>query len=172
MQDNFISIWSEALEILKEEISPVGYKTYVDVMIPRIADEHTICLLAPSNYHIDICKKRYLDLIQNTLQILTKRDYIITFESKEIIPEDSKYDNDLEKCTNEPLNFEQTKDKSRDSVNVEIKNDSTQIKSNLNPKYTFENYIIGSSNRFAHAAAVAVSENSGQKYILYIYMGE
>jgi chromosomal replication initiator protein len=172
MQDNFISIWSEALEILKEEISPVGYKTYVDVMIPRIADEHTICLLAPSNYHIDICKKRYLDLIQNTLQILTKRDYIITFESKEIIPEDNKYDNDLEKRTNEPLNFEQTEDKKKNSVNVEIKNDSTQTNSNLNPKYIFENYIIGSNNRFAHAAAIAVSENSGQKYNpLYIYGG-
>ena len=33
--------------------------------------------------------------------------------------------------------------------------------SGLNPKYTFENYIVGSNNRFAHAAAVAVSENPG-----------
>ena len=170
MQDNFINIWSEALEILKEEISPVGYKTYVDVMIPRIADEHTICLLAPSNYHIDICKKRYLDLIQNTLQILTKRDYIITFESKEIIPEDNQYNNDLEMDTNEPLNLELTKDKKKDSS--EIENENLQVISNLNPKYIFENYIIGSNNRFAHAAAVAVSENSELKYNpLYIYGG-
>lgn len=172
MESNFMSIWSEALEILKEEISPVGYKTYVDVMIPRIADEHTICLLAPSNYHIDICKKRYLDLIQNTLQIITKRDYIITFESKEIIPEDNKYDNNLEDNTKEPLDLELTKDKNNDNQNVVTKNYSTETNSNLNPKYTFDNYIIGSSNRFAHAAAVAVSENPGQKYNpLYIYGG-
>ncbi|MEG1705155.1 MAG: DnaA/Hda family protein [Clostridia bacterium] len=170
MQENFINTWSEALEILKEEISPVGYKTYVDVMIPRIADENTICLLAPSNYHIDICKKRYLDLIQNTLQLLTKRDYIITFESKEIIPE---YDNadDLIKNTNEPLNIKLTKDEK--SENVEETNENIVIQSNLNPKYTFENYIVGSNNRFAHAAATAVSENPGQEYNnpLYIYGG-
>jgi chromosomal replication initiator protein len=134
-------------------------------MIPRMADEHTICLLAPSNYHIDICKKRYLDLIQNTLQILTKRNYIITFESKEIIPEENKYDDNLEENTKEPLNIELTKDKKNDNISIELN-------SNLNPKYTFNNYIIGSSNRFAHAAAIAVSENPGQKYNpLYIYGG-
>ncbi|MDF2866025.1 MAG: chromosomal replication initiation protein DnaA [Clostridia bacterium] len=172
MQSNFMSIWSEALEILKEEISPVGYKTYVDVMIPRIADEHTICLLAPSNYHIDICKKRYLDLIQNTLQILTKRDYIITFESKEIIPEDNKYEKDLEQDTKEPLEIEFTKEKENENINMSSKSFITELNSNLNQKYTFDNYIIGSNNRFAHAAATAVSENPGQKYNpLYIYGG-
>ena len=67
-----MEVWAQALEILKEEISPVGYKTYVDVMIPRLVDENTLCFLSPSNYHIDICKKRYLDLIQNTLKFLTK----------------------------------------------------------------------------------------------------
>ncbi len=170
MQSNFMSIWSEALEILKEEISPVGYKTYVDVMIPRIADEHTICLLAPSNYHIDICKKRYLDLIQNTLQILTKRDYIITFESKEIIPEDNKYEKELEQDTKEPLEIEFTKE--NENINISSKGVITELTSNLNQKYTFDNYIIGSNNRFAHAAATAVSENPGQKYNpLYIYGG-
>jgi chromosomal replication initiation ATPase DnaA len=42
----------------------------------------------------------------------------------------------------------------------------------LNPKYTFENYIVGSNNRFAHASAIAVSENPGEKYNpLFIYGG-
>lgn len=172
MQDNFISTWSEALEILKEEISPVGYKTYVDVMIPRIADEHTICLLAPSNYHIDICKKRYLDLIQNTLQILTKKNYIITFESKDIISEDVKIDELSDVSTKDILNYEITNENKISDKNIENKTISTEIISNLNPKYIFENYIVGSNNRFAHAAATAVSENPGQKYNpLYIYGG-
>ena len=85
-----MDIWSQALEILQDEISPVGYKTYVDVMIPRLVDENTLCFLSPSNYHIDICKKRYLDLIQNTLTFLTKKSYNIIFEAKEIIPETSQ----------------------------------------------------------------------------------
>lgn len=76
MEQNFMNIWSQALEILQEEISPVGYKTYVEVMVPRLVDENTLCFLSPSNYHIDICKKRYLDLIENTLSFLTKNHII------------------------------------------------------------------------------------------------
>ena len=72
-----MKIWEQALEILKEEISPVGYKTYVEVMIPRLSDENTVCFLAPSNYHIEVLTKKYLDLISNTLTFLTNKNYII-----------------------------------------------------------------------------------------------
>ena len=80
MGENFMKTWEQALEILQEEISPVGYKTYVEVMVPRLSDENTICFLAPSNYHIEVLSKKYLDLIQNTLTFLTKKNYIIVFE--------------------------------------------------------------------------------------------
>ena len=56
MEENIIEIWSQALEILSQEISPVGFTTYVEVMVPRAVDNSTICFLSPSNYHIDICK--------------------------------------------------------------------------------------------------------------------
>ena len=156
-----MSIWSQALEILKEEISPVGYKTYVDVMVPRLVDENTICFLSPSNYHIDICKKRYLDLIQNTLSFLTKKSYDIIFESKEIIPDSNEEDKE------EEIEINQKSTKKEEKVeNREV------VAPNLNPKYTFENFIIGSNNRFAHAAAYAVFENPGKKYNpLFIYGG-
>ena len=75
-------------EILKEEISPVGYKTYVEVMIPRLSDENTVCFLAPSNYHIEVVTKKYLDLISNTLSFLTNKNFIINFESKEMLISD------------------------------------------------------------------------------------
>ena len=87
MEKNFTEIWSEALELLKNEMSQVAYKTYVEVISPRLVDENTICFILPSSYHIDICKKRFLDLIENTLTILTNKSYDILFESKEIIPE-------------------------------------------------------------------------------------
>ena len=48
-----------------------------------------------------------------------------------------------------------------ENTNISIK--STKEAPGLNPKYTFENFIIGSNNRFAHAAAVAVFENPGKK---------
>lgn len=172
MEQNFINIWSQALEILQEEISPVGYKTYVEVMVPRLVDENTLCFLSPSNYHIDICKKRYLDLIENTLSFLTKKSYTITFEAKEIIP-----DNSGEEDVNTNITSLQTPKEETSSINNDITtkkstNDNKIEDSRLNPRYTFDNFIIGSNNRFAHAAAVAVSETPGKKYNpLFIYGG-
>lgn len=174
MEQNFMNIWSQALEILQEEISPVGYKTYVEVMVPRLVDENTLCFLSPSNYHIDICKKRYLDLIENTLSFLTKKSYNITFEAKEIIPDSM---NEEEKSISNELNVQTPKEeysKSDDSQVTKTKqtNENRGDVSRLNPRYTFDNFIIGSNNRFAHAAAVAVSEAPGRKYNpLFIYGG-
>ena len=171
MEENFMEIWSQALEILKEEISPVGYKTYVDVMIPRVVDNNTLCFLSPSNYHIDICKKRYLDLIQNTLTFLTKKNYNITFEAKEIIP-DSNNDEKIEDNNEFDNNIvSQTTKEENEQENNKVQQ-KTNEEAGLNPKYTFENFIIGSNNRFAHAAAKAVYENPGEKYNpLFIYGG-
>ena len=172
MGENFMKTWEQALEILQEEISPVGYKTYVEVMVPRLSDENTICFLAPSNYHIEVLSKKYLDLIQNTLTFLTKKNYIITFESKEI----STNDEDDFKSTNdkETKNIQQPT-VNRVEENTSISTSTSNVISHaigLNPKYTFENYIIGSNNRFAHASAVAVSEAPGAKYNpLFIYGG-
>lgn len=175
MEKSFMEIWSEALEILKEEISPIGYKTYVDVMIPRLVDENTLCLLSPSTYHVTVCQTRYLDLIQNTLTHLTKKSYNIIFEAKENIPDSIKTDEseilvteNLEKTTKENKVEEIVVSKISTNEKTNEKHDNR----NLNSKYTFENFIVGSNNRFAHAAAVAVFENPGIKYNpLFIYGG-
>lgn len=168
MDNNFAQIWSQALEILKNEMSLVGYKTYVEVISPRVVDENTICFILPSSYHIDICKKRFLDLIENTLTMLTNKSYKIVFESKEIIPDplnETLNDND----SNVSLTNSTTEEKNNNLENLTKK---TNDNAGLNEKYTFENFIIGSNNRFAHAAAVAVSENPGKEYNpLFIYGG-
>lgn len=173
MGENFMKTWEQALEILQEEISPVGYKTYVEVMVPRLSDENTICFLAPSNYHIEVLSKKYLDLIQNTLTFLTKKNYIIVFESKENSLEDEM---DEEETNEKEVNVDITSNISRNTnenkVNEKVVNNTISHAIGLNPKYTFENYIIGSNNRFAHASAVAVSESPGIKYNpLFIYGG-
>ena len=170
MEENIFSIWSKALEMLQEEISQIAYKTYIEVMVPRLVDNNTVCLLSPTEYHIEVCQKKYLDLIQNTLEFITKKKYKIIFETKESIPEE----NDDTLTTNQIEENKTTNDKtdinSMENTHISIK--STKEAPGLNPKYTFENFIIGSNNRFAHAAAVAVFENPGKKYNpLFIYGG-
>lgn len=177
MNESFIEIWEKALEIIKEEISPVGYKTYVEVMVPRLVDENTICFLAPSQYHIEVLTKKYLDLIQNSLTFLTNKNYIICFQSK-----DMSLTNDEEETqeigegqiaqNTSNVTVEQKVDEKSSKQTEEKNSVNLNGDSGLNPKYTFDNYIVGSNNRFAHAAAIAVSENPGTKYNpLYIYGG-
>lgn len=174
MEKNFGEIWSEALEILKNEMSHVGFKTYVEVISPRLIDENTICFILPSKYHISICQNRFLDLIENTLTMLTNKSYDIIFESKEKIPdqniqleEEISYNNVI-KTTKEESREEATTNNNVVSAPIQKTNEVP----GLNPKYTFENFIIGSNNRFAHAASIAVYENPAKKYNpLFIYGG-
>ena len=97
-----MEIWEKALEIIKEEISPVGYKTYVEVMVPRLVDENTICFLAPSQYHIEVLTKKYLDLISNSLTFLTNKNYIICFQSKDMsLTNDEEEESKVEESSKE-----------------------------------------------------------------------
>ena len=176
MNEDFIKIWEQALEILKEEISPVGYKTYVEVMIPRLSDENTVCFLAPSNYHIEVVTKKYLDLISNTLSFLTNKNYIINFESKEMLISDDSLElgnQSIEIKTEEEVNIVSQNTNTIKSEALPRQNEQySMTNSGLNPRYTFENYIVGSNNRFAYAAANSVAETPGQVYNpLYIYGG-
>ena len=173
MEDNFINIWEKALEALKEETSQIAYKTYIEVMVPRLIDKNTICFLSPSSYHIEICKKRYLDLIQNTLKILTSVDYKITFEAKDAIPENESDENlDVEIIKGQYGNIKVGDNNIVNNNNI-IKLDPKTVKekAGLNPRYTFDNFIVGSSNRFARATAYSVYENLGMTNPLYIYGG-
>ena len=108
MDENFMNVWAKALDILKDEMSQIAFKTYIEVIVPRLVDKNTVCLLCPSSYYIDTVKTRYLELIRNTLNYLTSVDYKITFEEKVVVPE------------NEETNLEDVEIVSIDKSNLNI----------------------------------------------------
>lgn len=146
MNQEMLEIWQEAKEIVKTEMSEVSFNTWIKELVPLDMDEHTLVLQAPSDFNKGILEKRYNTLIRNTINHLSKTEYSIKY----VIPEDEY----------KAL-----------SKNVETTTDEFET-TNLNPRYIFEEFVIGSSNRFAHAASLAVAESPAKAYNpLFIYGG-
>lgn len=149
MQDNIQQIWSEALEIIKEEMTEVSFNTWIKTLEPGKIINNQFYLIVQTEFYKDILKSRYASLIQNSIMQVTNIEYQIQF----IIPGD-----EIEEVK------EVKKNKSRYMESFD--------ESNLNPKYVFEEFVIGNSNRFAHAASLAVAESPAKAYNpLFIYGG-
>ena len=133
--------------LMSDAISGISYQTWIEPLEIFSMNDDTIVLVAPSSFHIDQVR-RYIDPVDNAFKFLTHKGHKITFVTQE----------ELEKGN------------SNNIYNVgEI---ITPVNSNLNPKYTFESFVIGDNNRFAHAAAFAVSEAPGTSYNpLFIHGG-
>lgn len=161
MDEEIMGTWQKALEELKNETSPIAYRTYIEVMVPRLVNKNTICFTSPSQYHMEVCKTRYLDLIQNTLKFLTSIDYQIVFEAK-----DAPQDEQITEFTDESSSSKPSLSKS-ERANLKVIKDTAGLKD----RYTFENFVVGSNNRFAQATAISVCNNLGVSNPLYIYGG-
>ena len=146
-------LWEKTLNIINGELSPVSYNTWIKCIIPISLEKDTLKLSVPNDFTKGILETRYKDLIVNALKIITSQNYKIDFL---INREDLSEEKDV--VTNKNV-------KSNAQVNDDMSN-------TLNPKYTFDSFVIGNSNRFAHAACLAVAESPAKAYNpLFIYGG-
>lgn len=167
MEDNIMELWEKVLDLLKEEISPIAFNTFISEIVPRQIDSKTISLLAKSSYHVDVCKVKYEDLIKTALKMLTSIDYEIIFEAKTTVPENDKINLDEEVIRGQYGNVESN----GEMLNPILDKEKIRENAGLNKRFTFDNFIIGNNNRFAQATAYSVYENLGLTNPLFIYGG-
>ena len=142
------TIWNMFLEKIKESLSPMLYETWFAETKLLDLKGNSAKVLVPMPVHKKHLKENYNDLVE---EIFTE---IIgsTFNFEYLIEEDLV--NNVEIQSNNVLSAE---------------NDPT-FESNLDPRYTFENFIVGESNKFAKATSIAVAEQPGFMYNpLFIY---
>lgn len=147
--------WEEILYLVKveHELSDISFKTWLKPLQIHSVTDHTVTILVPSEQMgIDYITKKYMFPIKVAIAEMTGKEYEIEF----ILPEQAKkYENK----------------KKFSSVNL-VDNSSNAEKANLNPKYTFDTFVVGNNNKFAHAAALAVAESPGKMYNpLFIHGG-
>ena len=140
-------IWNRAKELLKEETTVITYETWIQPLELKSINDNIIVLLATNSFQRDTVESRYLDLLTNTFNFITNK------KCKVLIKLEDEENNDLNQI---PI----------------MGNNKALLNSGLNPKYTFNTFVVGSNNKFAQAAAMGVAETPGSKYNpFFIYGG-
>jgi chromosomal replication initiator protein len=155
-------LWQEAVSQLEKTLSPQHFSTWIrPIRFVSLKKDHLV-LEVPNRFVFDWVRDHYASLIQETVSQIGAVTYRVSFEIANI-PKREQPRQQQDKAhivTSSP-------DTPRDTFPREW-----NAAYNLNPKYTFDEFVSGSSNQFAFAAASAVANNPATTYNpLFIYGG-
>ena len=140
---------TKAKELLKNEVTTIAYETWIRDLDIESEENGNIVLVANNAFQKESILSRYYELFKNTFNYITNKNCVITVILKDDVLEDGLQPS--KQVTNSP---------------------SSYPNSSLNPKYTFDSFVVGNNNRFAHAAALSVAESPATAYNpLFIYGG-
>lgn len=159
MSNIVIEKWDEILEIMKKEydISDLSFNTWLKPLKVYEIKEDTLTILTTDEIHANYIEKKYSKQFIVTIGEITGISYQLHF----IKPDDILQEEKNASKTGKNLTASKTETLS-----------SSIIPANLNPRYTFDTFVVGTNNSFAHAASLAVAESPGEIYNpLFIYGG-
>lgn len=147
--------WAEIIHKLKIEygLSNVSFRTWIEPLEVYNVSDSTVYILVPLKSSVDYISQKYLLPFQVCIAEITEQE----FEVKFITVDDSQN-----------INVKNQ----NDTYKKNVTQNSIFEQANLNPKYTFDTFVVGGNNNFAHAASLAVSESPGEIYNpLFLYGG-
>jgi len=145
-------IWNETQDVIKSRIGEIAFNTWFGPLRIKSDKSKNITLEMPDNFFKEWFVSHYLELTSSTVRELAGQDILIEFEVNPNIIKKEKKDK-----------LQVFESRIKEDVVGDVK---------LNPKYTFENFVVGPSNRFTHAACLAVAESPAKNYNpLFIYGG-
>ncbi|MBR6137278.1 MAG: chromosomal replication initiator protein DnaA [Bacilli bacterium] len=151
-------VWTKVLSNLKDKLTSLAFVTWFsETELYKLNDGKAI-IIVPMPIHKKHLAENYADIISSSLYDNTKENYDLYFLLKEEIEEEEQ----------EEKQRIEVVESAKSSSNND--NNNYKANSNLNPNYTFDTFIVGNSNKFAHAAALSVAENPGKIYNpLFLY---
>ncbi len=145
--------WPEIIEHLRveHELSNVSFITWIQPLKVYEVIDNTVFILVNMNASVEYIEKKYLLPLKVCISEITGTDYEVVF-----ISEDDSRISEIRNMSIEATHKKRSKTASE--------------KAGLNPKYTFDTFVVGGNNNFAHAASLAVAESPGEVYNpLFLY---
>lgn len=148
--------WTDIKEYIRKEynISDISYQTWVKPLEFYNVEDDVISIIIPSDqaHALNYISTKYKSFFQVAITELFLHNYDVKFILEKDIKPNNIQDNDMITP--------------RSGFNINYEN------ANLNPKYKFDTFVVGSNNKFAHSASLAVAETPGEVYNpLYLYGG-
>ncbi|CEH31603.1 Chromosomal replication initiator protein DnaA [Aneurinibacillus migulanus] len=156
MVTNVKELWDTTLSHIQTRISKPSFETWLKSTKASSLDDSTLLITAPNEFTRDWLESRYSELISETLYEVTGKVITIKF----VIPTSNSQqsETDIDSVPSSKGNRNNSHDDYPQTM--------------LNAKYTFDTFVIGAGNRFAHAASLAVAEAPAKAYNpLFIYGG-
>lgn len=167
-------VWRKVREVLARELSDRSYKTWFEPLTCKQLTDDKLVLSVPDNYYGQWLKNHYHDLLMSAIHecLGSKREVIYEVAEKEAPKEQAPAPAPREQADSlSPSLKDDSAERSPNSaVSPSKQNTSAATQSELNKNYSFDQFVIGPGNRFAHAAAMAVAEAPARQYNpLFIY---
>ena len=146
-------IWEKSLNLIEERLNNQAFNTWFKPIKKTSMADNRFVLKVPNKFFEDWIRDNYLEIVQNVVKDVSKKDLKIGFE------------------------IELKDSPEAEPVEVKIEKKAPQKSGNekhngLSERYTFDNFVVGASNQFSHAASLAVAENPGATYNpLFLYGG-
>ncbi|CAI8220386.1 MAG: Chromosomal replication initiator protein DnaA [Formosa sp. Hel1_33_131] len=169
MNNTAQSVWQNCLNFIEDNIQPQAYKTWFEPIVAVKLDDHALSIQVPSKFFYEWLEEHYVKILKvaltKELGIHAKLVYIIkmenTYGNKQPFTEKIP-------SSNRSAVYSQQVNIPLKNKNPELKNPfvipgirNVKIESQLNPIYTFENFLEGDSNRLARNASIAVANKPG-----------
>ena len=154
---NSQAIWQGVLGEIEVSIPPSSFSTWFKSTELDIISDDEVAVLSPNPFVLTQLEKRYYQRIADGLKRNGLAVSTIHFRPKKVATRRQRLNRDEPHST---------------ATSPSIIKQANKSTTNLNPRYTFDNFIVGSSNDLAHAACQAIAANPGTKYNpLYLYGG-